>query len=59
MLTFGNDNFRLNFKLPTPLLNLEDSKIIVQIDIKINHCCYTVKIWIFGYDNGMARVYKC
>ena len=57
MLTYGNDHIRLNFKLPSLLLNLKNTKIIVQVNIKIKHCCYIVKIWIFGYDHGMARVY--
>lgn len=57
MFTFGNDNIRLNFKLPSTLSDFKNTKIIVQINIKIIHYRYIVKIWISGYDYGMARVY--
>lgn len=57
MLTFRNDNIRLNFKLPSTLSDFKNTKIIVQINIKIIHYRYIVEIWIPGYDNGVARVY--
>lgn len=57
MLTFRNDNIRLNFKLPSTLSDFKNTKNIVQIDIKVIHYRYIVEIWIPGYDNGVARVY--